>query len=296
MKKSISSMFFIVLISLFFFMGFRSGLAAPRNPEYFSIRQGNRIIGFARVETDPMSDGNIRLVEKIYYPYNFFPGITQRKMIFSSDGKELVSYKQRNIFNGGDERIWIWKNDDNFSQLSDFRRFFYFRKMEHPGTMHPLEEDSPVLLFRFFKKYDFLAQSEKEKEIEYFIPSSDAVPLKGRLQGSQSGIIFNGRFKGKAVFKFGDLIKVDIPARGISYYPQSEKSFISWLSIFGNTSIPAAPSIKLESSLYNRIPATFKSHDGTIISGILTIPRSTGPHPDLFCFPVRVLIIIPAEG
>lgn len=254
------------------------------SPRYFIIRQGDRVIGHSEVEGVQNPDGSSKIREEVYSPYDFFPGTTRRELVFSPGAPVLVSYREESDFDGGREVIRFWQEGETYSQLFDFRRFFFFNeKVEPPGAAFPLSDSSPELLYRFFLKNSGLAGKNRKEEVRYFLPAADGAIHRGSLEGRDGSLFFDGRFRAEARFKSEKLVSVELPDKGIVYLPAGARPVLDGLAD-GKGGL-SAPSFEGDGGDLRRIPVTFCGGGGTVLSGVLTLPATAGRHPAFVLLP-----------
>lgn len=288
----------IIIIILTLINAFSALITAPvfaqkPHTEYFvaSTFKNGVQTRHALITLRRLPKNRVSIIEDVTCRYNFFPDRVHRVIEISKFPTRLETYHEVRLSDGGSERTFTDRKGDWFFQVADFKRFFYFNKTKaEPGGATPLDKDSPALLYRLFNKNLSLAPGLKKKPVNYIAPSGDSTTRKGILQGQRGKIVFTGLFKAVAVVKFQRIQHIELPDTGARINIRKIGDSGEYNVINLKTASPGglsnpAPAFELKSSKYKKIPIAFRSVDGVLLSGILTMPIDGGPHPGFVLLP-----------
>lgn len=292
-------------IFLLIFAQFLITSASAEEKSIYTLKQRGRIIGYSQVETHPASSGKMVIfIEKTFLPYSFFPNTVVREIHYLAEERKIIKYKKTTYFSGGEETIKLSNGDGNPSQIINFGRIFYIdENIPKPGEASFLDENSPVLFSIFLKENSF--NHETKVRVKYLIPSADARILEGTLELKNRRFTFSGRFEAVAQYENHNLTKLEFPGEMLQYIktdiipvmkdvkPLKNHERFYEISVIENKSgkeiketisagkieVLAAPAYEVKSPDAVRVPLTFRTTDGIMLSGTLTLPRRKGPFP-----------------
>lgn len=281
--------------------------------EYYRLEQNGETVGFCEIEKTAREDGSYLVLERVYFPYNYFPNTVIREIIFQPENRKITKFKKTTYYDGGREIVDFIKGEACFNQLLDYGRIFYINKnirgIDGTDFTDFLEDLSPALFSVFIDRNK--QNTDGKRNVKYLIPSADAEIKEGVLERKFGNYHFRGRFDSIIKMTDGKIKKIIFPDDSLTFY-RIDKSFREVMTrnpgikikqyrnkehSFANSLIDIsskkinvliAPSYKKLSHPYKEIPVSFKSHDGTKISGILSIPKNNAPYP--------AFILVPGSG
>lgn len=255
--------------------------------DYYEILQDDYKIGTCEITKETGEDGNtIIITEKVYSPYDYFPGLVTREIHYDRKEKIITGYRKITGFDGGSELIRLDRTGSAMKQVLDFGRIFFIdENIPLPGKTAFIEEGSPALWEMFLGEN--ILERDKKVEVKYLLPSADAREHTGTLEKKNDTYIFSGNINSSARLEDGKIRDIDFPGesrrfRRVKEKPQLEGDFTR------KGEILKAPAYKKLFPPYREIPVKCPGHDGTMLAGVLTLPKGEGPHP--------AFVLVPGSG
>ncbi|MCD4783358.1 MAG: alpha/beta fold hydrolase [Candidatus Eremiobacteraeota bacterium] len=275
--------------------------------EHYRLEQNGETTGFCEIEKTIRKDGSYLILERVYFPYDYFPNTVVREIIFQPESGKITKFKKTTYYDDGREIVVLNKGEAGFNQLLDYGRIFYINKnIRGIEGVDFLEDLSPALFSIFMDRNK--QNTDGKRKVKYLIPSADASIKEGGLERKFGNYYFSGIFNSIIKMTDGKIKKIIFPNDSLMFF-RIDKSFKEVMirnpgiiikqynnkdNSFTNSpvnisskkiNIYIAPPYKKLSHPYKEIPVSFISHDGTRISGILSIPKAKAPHPGFILVP-----------